>query len=110
MMNARAETIPEKPVYRGRLRSKRCIVPASGFYEWHATGGKGKPPYSIHADAGAYLPCAGLCDPWVTPEGPEIFVFTIITTQPTVNLQAMPTRMPVMLEPVHTPCQRGMPP
>ena len=99
MINARAETITEKPAYRGLLGSKRCIVPASGFYEWQATGEKGKQPYYIHADTGEYLPFAGLYDIWKNPEGIEIYSFTIITTQPTVNLQAIHNRMPVILEP-----------
>ena len=85
MINARAETITEKPAYRGLLGSKRCIVPASGFYEWQATGEKGKQPYYIHAEAGEYLPFAGLYDIWKNPEGTEIYSCTIITTQPTVN-------------------------
>ena len=99
MINARAETITEKPAYRGLLGSKRCIVPASGFYEWQATGEKGKQPYYIHAEAGEYLPFAGLYDIWKNPEGIEIYSCTIITTQPTVNLQAIHNRMPVILEP-----------
>jgi putative SOS response-associated peptidase YedK len=99
MINARAETLTERPAYRGLLRAQRCIVPASGFYEWQDTGGKGKQPYYIHADAGAYLPFAGLYDLWVDPEGTEVYSCTIITTQPTVNLQAIHNRMPVILEP-----------
>ena len=99
MINARAETITEKPAFRGLLPSKRCIVPASGFYEWQATGEKGKQPYYIHADAGEYLPFAGLYDIWKNPEGIEIYSFTIITTQPTANLQSIHNRMPVILEP-----------
>jgi putative SOS response-associated peptidase YedK len=99
LINARAETITEKPAYRGLLGSKRCIVPASGFYEWQATGEKGKQPFYIHADAGEYLPFAGLYDIWKNPEGIEIYSCTIITTQPTVNLQSIHNRMPVILEP-----------
>jgi putative SOS response-associated peptidase YedK len=99
MINARAETITEKPAYRGLLGSKRCIVPASGFYEWQATGEKGKQPYYIHAEDGEYLPFAGLYDIWKSPEGIETYSFTIITTQPTVNLQSIHNRMPVILEP-----------
>jgi putative SOS response-associated peptidase YedK len=87
MINARAETLNEKPAYRGLLPSKRCIVPASGFYEWQDTGENGKQPYYIHADAGGYLPFAGLYDVWKNPEGQEIYSFTIITTQPTVDLK-----------------------
>jgi putative SOS response-associated peptidase YedK len=99
MINARAETITQKPSFRSLIRSKRCIVPASGFYEWKQIEGKGKQPYYIHADAGEYLPFAGLYDTWKNPEGREINSFTIITTQPTANLQAIHNRMPVILEP-----------
>jgi putative SOS response-associated peptidase YedK len=98
MINAKAETITEKPSFRNLLPSKRCIVPASGFYEWQATD-NGKQPYYIHADNGEYLPFAGLYTSWKNPEGIEIYSFTIITTQPTVNLQAIHNRMPVILEP-----------
>jgi putative SOS response-associated peptidase YedK len=99
MINARAETITEKPAYRGLLRAQRCIVPASGFYAWQDTGGHGKQPYYIHADAGEYLPFAGLYDIWNSPDGREIYSCTIITTQPTANLHAIHNRMPVILEP-----------
>jgi putative SOS response-associated peptidase YedK len=98
MINARAETITEKPAYRGLLSSKRCIVPASGFYEWQATE-HGKQPFYIHAESDEYLPFAGLYAIWKNPEGIEIYSFTIITTQPTVNLKPIHDRMPVILEP-----------
>jgi putative SOS response-associated peptidase YedK len=99
MINARAETLTERPAYRGLLGSKRCIVPASGFYEWQETSERGKQPYYIHADAGDYLPFAGLYDIWVNPEGTEVYSFTIITTQPTANLRPIHNRMPAILEP-----------
>jgi putative SOS response-associated peptidase YedK len=99
MINARAETLTERPAYRGLLRAQRCIVPASGFYEWQDTGKKGKQPYYIHPGAGEYLPFAGLYDLWTSPEGEAVYSFTIITTQPTVNLQAIHNRMPAILEP-----------
>jgi putative SOS response-associated peptidase YedK len=63
MINARTETLTEKPSYCGLIGSKRCIVPASGFYEWQATD-NGKQPYYIHPDNGEYLPFAGLYDIW----------------------------------------------
>jgi putative SOS response-associated peptidase YedK len=97
MINAPAETLTEKPSYRGLIRSKRCIVPASGFYEWQKTD-NGKQPFYIHAEDDEYLPFAGLYDIWKNPEGSEIYSCTIITTQPTVNLQAIHNRMPVILE------------
>jgi putative SOS response-associated peptidase YedK len=74
-------------------------VPASGFYEWQATGDKGKQPYYIHAAAGEYLPFAGLYTIWKNPEGIEIYSCTVITTQPAVSLQSIHNRMPVILEP-----------
>jgi len=98
MINARAETITEKPSFKRLLPSKRCIVPASGYYEWQATE-QGKQPYYIHAEDGEYLPFAGLYDSWKNPEGVEIKSFTIITTEPTVNLRSIHNRMPVILEP-----------
>jgi putative SOS response-associated peptidase YedK len=98
MFNARAETITEKASFKRLLPAKRCIVPASGYYEWQATE-NGKQPFYIHADAGEFFPFAGLYDIWKNPEGREIYSCTIITTQPTVSLQAIHTRMPVILEP-----------
>jgi putative SOS response-associated peptidase YedK len=99
MINAKAETLTERPAYRGLLESKRCIIPASGFYEWQDTGEHGKQPYYIHADTGDYLPFAGLYDIWKNPEGEDIYSCTIITTQPTVDLKPIHNRMPVILEP-----------
>ena len=98
MINARAETITEKASFKRLLPAKRCIVPASGYYEWQATE-NGKQPFYIHADAGEFFPFAGLYDIWKNPEGREIYSCTIITTQPTASLQAIHTRMPVILEP-----------
>ena len=99
-INARAETVTERPAYRGLIRSKRCIVPASGFYEWQDTGKKGgKQPYYIHAENNDYLPFAGLYDIWKNPEGQEVYSFTIITTPPTVLMRSIHTRMPAILEP-----------
>jgi len=99
MINARAETITEKPSFKNLLPSKRCIVPASGYYEWQKTEGNGKQPYYMHDENDDYLPFAGLYTTWKNPEGTEIHSFTIITTAPTVNLQAIHDRMPVILEP-----------
>jgi putative SOS response-associated peptidase YedK len=99
MINARAETITEKPSFKNLLPSKRCIVPASGYYEWQKTEGKGKQPFYIHDENDEYLPFAGLYTTWKNSEGTEIYSFTIITTQPTVNLKAIHDRMPVILEP-----------
>ncbi len=97
MSNARAETLTERPADRGLLRTQRCIVPASGFYEWQDTGGKGKQPYYIHADAGEYLPFSRLYDLRVGPEGRKVYSCTIITTQHTAYLHARHHPKPALL-------------
>src|SRR5215831_15988983 len=84
MINAKAETITEKPSFKNLLPSKRCIVPASGYYEWQKTEEKGKQPFYIHDENDEYLPFAGLYTSWKNAEGEEILSFTIITTAPTV--------------------------
>jgi putative SOS response-associated peptidase YedK len=99
-INARAETLTERPAYRNLIRSKRCLVPASGFYEWQDTGKKGgKQPYYIHAADNAYLAFAGLYDFWKDATGQTIDSCTIITTAATGPVQSIHTRMPVILTP-----------
>src|SRR5262249_5514899 len=91
--------ITEKVSFKRLLPSRRCIVPASGYYEWQKTEGKGKQPYYIHDEDDAYLLFAGLYDIWKNPEGKEIYSCTIITTHPTANLKPIHDRMPAILEP-----------
>ena len=93
-INARAETVAEKPSFRAAFRARRCLVPADGFYEW--TGPRGKrQPLNIHRADGQPLALAGL---WESHDefGPT---FTIITTAPNAYMSAIHTRMPVVLEP-----------
>jgi len=97
MINARAETVAEKPAYRGPLRSQRCLVPASGFYEWKRDG-TSKQPYFIHVKDEPLVAFAGLYDRWRDPNGQTVHSYTIITT--TANAVAAPVhdRMPVILQ------------
>ncbi len=93
-INARAETVAEKPSFRAAFRARRCLVPADGFYEW--TGPRGKrQPLNIHRADGQPLALAGL---WESHEefGPT---FTIITTAPNDYMAAYHHRMPAILEP-----------
>ena len=93
-INARAETVAEKPSFRAAFRARRCLVPADGFYEW--TGPRGKrQPLNIHRADGQPLALAGL---WESHDefGPT---FTIITTVPNAYMSAIHSRMPVVLEP-----------
>lgn len=95
-INARAETITESPVYRGPFKSKRCLVPASGFYEWRRTGDS-KLPYYIHLPNQDLFAFAGLYDIWTDAEGKEIYTYTIITTKPNSLMTPIHNRMPVIL-------------
>ena len=71
MINARAETVDEKPSFRAAFKRRRCIVPASGFYEWRKTNGA-KQPYYITSATGDILGFAGLWEQWSGPDGEEL--------------------------------------
>lgn len=93
-INARAETLLEKPMFRGLVGSKRCIIPANGFYEWQRSGNR-KQPYRIHLKDDALFGLAGLYDE--TPAGEPSFA--IITTAPNEIVAPLHDRMPVILRP-----------
>ncbi len=94
MFNARAESLAEKASFRGPLRRKRAIIPASGFYEWHREGGH-KTPHYIGLPEGQPLGFAGLYDVW----NDEVLSYTIITTTPNELMKTIHDRMPVILSP-----------
>ncbi|MBC9073425.1 SOS response-associated peptidase [Thauera sp. CAU 1555] len=97
LINARAETVAEKPSFRAAYRKRRCIVPANGFYEWKALT-RGKQPYYIHAADDALLGLAGLWEHWSRPgDGKRIDTFTILTTDANTLMQPLHERMPVIL-------------
>jgi putative SOS response-associated peptidase YedK len=96
--NARAEGISDKPMYRGPIRRQRCLVPADGFYEWHAEG-KGKQPYFIHRADDAMFAFAGLYDHYRQPDGTDLWSYTIITTTPNAEIAPLHNRMAVILRP-----------
>ncbi|SFL59775.1 Putative SOS response-associated peptidase YedK [Paenibacillus sp. 1_12] len=96
MINARVETVAEKPAYRTSLVSKRCIIPADGFYEWKIIE-DGKQPMRILLKGGELFGMAGLYDTWVSPEGEKISSCSIITTGPNKTMEGIHDRMPVIL-------------
>jgi putative SOS response-associated peptidase YedK len=100
MINARAETVAEKPSFRTALKERRCLVPADGFYEWARRPG-GKQPYRIGLAGGAPFAFAGLWEHWRggNGDGDEIQSFTIIVTQANDTLAAIHERMPVIVAP-----------
>jgi putative SOS response-associated peptidase YedK len=98
MINARAETVAEKPAFKRLLKSKRCIIPADGFYEWKKDG-SGKQPYRILMSDGGIFSFAGLYDTWEDPDGNKLSTCTIITTSPNSLMADIHDRMPVILRP-----------
>src|ERR1700733_4249839 len=98
MINARSETAATLPAFRDAMKSRRCLVPADGFYEWKKTG-KSKQPYCFEVNAGKLFAFAGLWDRWKDPSGQWVKSCSILTTTP--NAVALPVhdRMPVILDP-----------
>lgn len=100
LINARGETIAEKPSFRGGYKYKRCLIPADGFYEWKANQNqKTKTPYFIHMKDRNPFAFAGLWDEWHSPDGDSIRTCTIITTEPNELMSSLHNRMPVILNP-----------
>jgi len=98
MINARSETAHAKPAFRDALRSRRCLIPADGFYEWVRTA-KPKQPYCFEVNDGELFAFAGLWDGWKDPNGNWIRTCSILTTTPNAVTSAVHDRMPVILDP-----------
>jgi putative SOS response-associated peptidase YedK len=96
MINARAETIAEKPTFRDALKKQRCLIPADGFYEWQKNG-KTKTPFCFTMADEAIFAFAGIWDSWLNPEGQLVETCCIITTTPNALLADVHDRMPVIL-------------
>jgi putative SOS response-associated peptidase YedK len=97
-INARAESVAEKPAFRSAFKSRRCLVPADGFYEWKKTGSS-KEPYFIGRADGKPLAFAGLWERWKSPEGEIVETCTIITVDANDALRSIHDRMPAILKP-----------
>ena len=98
MINARGETLAEKPSFRGSFKYKRCLILADGFYEWkEQPGSKIKTPYFIHMKNRQPFAFAGLWDEWHSSEGSQIRTCTIITISPNELMKSLHNRMPVIL-------------
>lgn len=96
MINARAETLMDKPSFKNLIYRKRCIVPADGFYEWKKTA-EGKQPMRIVLKDRGIFSLAGLYDTWLAPNGGKISTCTVITTAPNQLMADIHDRMPVIL-------------
>jgi putative SOS response-associated peptidase YedK len=98
MINARSESAAIKPAFRDALKSRRCLIPADGFYEWSRVG-KTKQPYCFEVNEGELFAFAGLWERWKDPYGNWIKSCSILTTTPNAMTAAVHDRMPVILNP-----------
>jgi putative SOS response-associated peptidase YedK len=97
LINARAETMAEKPAFRDSLRNQRCIVPASGYYEWKKRSDGTRWPYYITAVDGETMAFAGLYATWAGPNGEEVDTVCIVTAAPNREISDVYERMPAIL-------------
>ncbi|MDD5460336.1 MAG: SOS response-associated peptidase [Methylococcales bacterium] len=100
MINARAETVADKPAFRAAFRYRRCLIPANGFYEWQVIpGSKNKQPWFVTLKDRESMAFAGLWERWRSPEGEELESCTIIVTEANGLMRPIHDRMPVILAP-----------
>ncbi|REJ71686.1 MAG: SOS response-associated peptidase [Planctomycetota bacterium] len=97
LINARGETVAEKPSFRSAFKRRRCLVPADGFYEWKKLDDRSKQPYFIGMAGDEPFAFAGLWEHWTDPGGKEVESCTIITTEANELLAELHDRMPVIL-------------
>jgi putative SOS response-associated peptidase YedK len=97
LINARAETAATRPAFRASLKKRRCLVPATGFYEWRMDG-KTKTPFYAHMKDDSLFGLAGVYDRWTKPDGEPLMTFTILTTEPNSLMDKIHNRMPVILD------------
>lgn len=98
LINARAETITEKPSFRNAFKRRRCLIPADGFYEWQTSNGRKQPTY-IHPTHPHPFAFAGLWESWQDAAGSQLQSCTILTTTPNELMAPIHNRMPVIIEP-----------
>jgi putative SOS response-associated peptidase YedK len=98
LINARADSVLDKPAFRNAMRRRRCLVPADGFYEWRSDGSR-KRPYLIRPRHGGPIAFAGLWESWTGPNGEEMETAAIVTTAASRDIAHLHDRMPVMLAP-----------
>ncbi len=98
MINARAETVAEKPAYRAAFRYRRCAIPANGFYEWRPTGRGHKQPFVIRRADRGLLMFAGIWEHWMGADGNELETCSIIVTEANDAVRPIHERMPVLLD------------
>lgn len=100
VINARSETVLEKPSFRNAIKRRRCLLPADGYYEWQASPAR-KRPFCIRRRDGAPIAFAGVAETWVGPNGEEVDTVAIITAAANPEMAALHERVPVTIDPQH---------
>ena len=108
MINARGETVAEKPAFRQAFRQRRCLVPADGFYEWPTVGAKSKQPFLFRRQDKVPFAFAGLWERWVPPQGEVLESFTIVNIAANATMAPFHDRIPVILDPLDYAAWRGL--
>jgi putative SOS response-associated peptidase YedK len=98
VINARGETVLEKPAFKNAIKRRRCLIPADGYYEWQASGTR-KRPYFIHRRDGAPMGFAALAETWIGPNGEELDTVAIVTAAASADLAVLHHRVPVTIAP-----------
>ena len=98
LINARSETVAEKPAFRNAIRRRRCLIPADGYYEWQGSE-KPKRPYFIYRRDRAPIGLAGLAETWTGPNGEELDTVAIVTAPASADLSVLHHRVPVTIHP-----------
>ena len=98
LINARAETMVEKPAFKSAIKRRRCLIPADGYYEWQVSGQRKRPCF-IHRRDGGPIGLAGLAETWIGPNGEELDTVAIVTAPASADLAVLHRRVPVTIAP-----------
>src|SRR6201991_3014747 len=98
LINARSETVRDKPAFKNAIKRRRCLIPADGYYEWHVSDDR-KRPYFIHRRDGQPFGFAGLTETWIGPNGEELDTVAIVTAAASPDLAELHHRVPVTIAP-----------
>jgi putative SOS response-associated peptidase YedK len=98
LINARAETVQEKPAFKNAIKRRRCLIPADGYYEWQASANR-KRPHFIHRRDGGPFGLAALAETWIGPNGEELDTVAIVTAPASADLAGLHHRVPVTIAP-----------
>jgi putative SOS response-associated peptidase YedK len=96
LINARSETVLDKPAFKNAIKRRRCLIPADGYYEWHSAGGR-KRPHFIHRRDRQLFGLAGLAETWIGPNGEEVDTVAIVTAPASPDLAVLHHRVPVTI-------------